>query len=83
VEKDFFNSIDPHPHADHGALALATARDYPGVIVLRMTTYADQRGRASGPNWLTHDVVIKPFTLATIRAADSKAPASGSAVNNP
>ena len=48
-----------------------------------MTAYADQRGRASGLNWLTHDVVTKPFTQATIRAADSKAPASGGAVNNP
>jgi hypothetical protein len=48
-----------------------------------VTAYADQRGRASGLNWLTHDVVTTPFTLATIRAADSKAPARGSAVNNP
>ena len=34
-----------------------------------MTGYADQRERASGLNTLIHDVVTKPFTLATIRAA--------------
>jgi DNA-binding response OmpR family regulator len=31
-------AADPYPHADDGALALATARDHPGIIVLLMTT---------------------------------------------
>jgi DNA-binding response OmpR family regulator len=38
-----------------------------------MTGYADQRERASGLNVLIHDVITKPFTLATIRAAVDEA----------
>jgi DNA-binding response OmpR family regulator len=51
------------------ALALATARDHPHVTILLMTGYADQRERASNLSALIHDVITKPFTLATIRAA--------------
>jgi CheY-like chemotaxis protein len=57
------------PVMDGIALALATARDHPDIAILLMTGYADQRERASGLNTLIHDVVAKPFTLATIRAA--------------
>jgi two-component system, cell cycle response regulator CpdR len=65
------------PVMDGIALALATARDYPCVTILLMTAYADQRERASGLNRLIHDVVTKPFTLATLRAAVSSALAAG------
>ncbi len=34
-----------------------------------MTGYADQRERAHDLDALIHDVVAKPFTLATIRTA--------------
>jgi CheY-like chemotaxis protein len=34
-----------------------------------MTGYADQRERASGLDALIHDVITKPFSLATIRSA--------------
>ncbi|HEY6256430.1 MAG TPA: response regulator [Xanthobacteraceae bacterium] len=64
------------PVMDGIALALATARDYPDVIILLMTAYADQRERATGLNHLIHDVITKPFTLATIRAAVNNALAS-------
>ena len=37
------------PLMDGIALALATARDYPAIIILLMTAYADQRERASEP----------------------------------
>jgi CheY-like chemotaxis protein len=57
------------PVMDGIALALATARDHPDIAILLMTGYADQRERASGLNTLIHDVITKPFTLATIRAA--------------
>jgi DNA-binding response OmpR family regulator len=57
------------PVMDGIALALATARDHPAITILLMTGYADQRERASGLSALIHDVVTKPFTLATIRAA--------------
>jgi two-component system cell cycle response regulator CpdR len=65
------------PVMDGIALALATARDHPGVTILLMTAYADQRERASGLNLLIHDVITKPFTLATVRAAVNDALAAG------
>jgi CheY-like chemotaxis protein len=34
-----------------------------------MTGYADQRERASNLDALIHDVIAKPFSLATIRNA--------------
>ena len=65
------------PVMDGIALALAAARDHPDVTILLMTGYADQRERASGLNTLIHDVITKPFTLATIRAAVDEALAAG------
>jgi CheY-like chemotaxis protein len=57
------------PVMDGIALALATARDHPHLVILLMTGYADQRERASNLSALIHDVVTKPFTLAEIKAA--------------
>jgi len=57
------------PIMDGIALALAAARDHPGLGILLMTGYADQRERASGLDALIHDVVPKPFSLGTIRNA--------------
>jgi CheY-like chemotaxis protein len=57
------------PVMDGIALALAAARDFPGLTILLMTGYADQRERASGLDALVHDVVSKPFTLVEIRRA--------------
>jgi two-component system, cell cycle response regulator CpdR len=65
------------PVMDGIALALATARDHPDITILLMTGYADQRERASGLNLLIHDVITKPFTLATIRAAVNEALLAG------
>jgi two-component system cell cycle response regulator CpdR len=65
------------PVMDGIALALATARDHPDITILLMTGYADQRERASSLNMLIHDVITKPFTLATIRAAVNDALAVG------
>jgi two-component system cell cycle response regulator CpdR len=65
------------PVMDGIALALATARDHPAITILLMTAYADQRERASGLNTLIHDVITKPFTLATIRAAVGEALMAG------
>jgi two-component system cell cycle response regulator CpdR len=64
------------PVMDGIALALAAARDHPGLAILVMTGYADQRERASGLEALIHDVIIKPFSLATIRGAVNNALAS-------
>jgi DNA-binding response OmpR family regulator len=57
------------PIMDGIALALAAARDYPELIILLMTGYADQRERASGLDALIHDVITKPFSVSEIRAA--------------
>ncbi|HEV3184118.1 MAG TPA: response regulator [Xanthobacteraceae bacterium] len=61
------------PVMDGIALALAVARDYPEVVILLMTGYADQRERAHGLDALIHDVITKPFTLAEIRSAVNEA----------
>ncbi len=57
------------PVMDGIALALSAARDYPALPILLMTGYADQRERASNLQLLIHDVITKPFTLATICGA--------------
>jgi len=61
------------PIMDGIALSLAVARDYPDLIILLMTGYADQRERASGLDALIHDVIQKPFTLAGLRATVEEA----------
>jgi len=61
------------PIMDGIALALATARDFPTLTILMMTGYADQRERAHGLDALIHDVITKPFTLATLRTAVAEA----------
>ena len=57
------------PVMDGIALALAAARDHPGLTILLMTGYADQRERAHGLEALIHDVITKPFSIAEIQAA--------------
>lgn len=59
------------PLMDGIALALAAARDYPGLPILLMTGYADQRERARDLEVIIEDVVTKPFSLAEIRKAVS------------
>src|SRR5437667_12534114 len=61
------------PVMDGIALALAAARDHPELPILLMTGYADQRERAHGLDALIHDVLTKPFTLATMRSAVNEA----------
>jgi two-component system cell cycle response regulator CpdR len=61
------------PIMDGIALALAAARDFPDLVILLMTGYADQRERAHGLEALIHDVITKPFTLAVLRAAVEEA----------
>ena len=57
------------PLMDGIALALSAGRDYPGMTILLMTGFADQRERTSDLETLIHDVVTKPFSLAQIREA--------------
>ncbi|MCZ8316969.1 response regulator [Phreatobacter sp.] len=65
------------PLMDGIALALAAAPQFPDLVILLMTGYADQRERAHGLEALVHDVVTKPFTLADIRAKVMEALAAG------
>jgi CheY-like chemotaxis protein len=65
------------PLMDGIALALTAARDYPRLVILLMTAYADQRERAHGLEALIHDVIAKPFSLAEIKAAVNSALAAG------
>jgi len=67
------------PIMDGIALALAAARDHPGVTILLMTGFADQRERASNLDALIHDVVAKPFSLGAIRTAVNDALAANKA----
>ncbi len=53
------------PVMDGIALALAAARDFPDLTILLMTGFAAQRERASGLNAIVHDVITKPFSVAT------------------
>ena len=56
------------PVMDGIALALSAARDYPSLPILLMTGYADQRERAKNLESLVRDVLVKPFSLADLRA---------------
>jgi len=61
------------PIMDGIALALSAARDYPSLTILLMTGYADQRERAHGLDAIIHDVISKPFSVATLRTAVDEA----------
>jgi len=64
------------PVMDGIALALATARDFPDIVILLMTGFADQRERAHNLSAIIHDVVAKPFSVADIRTVVMNAIAS-------
>ena len=57
------------PVMDGIALALAVAPRFPGLVILLMTGYADQRERARGLDALISGILTKPFTLADLQAA--------------
>jgi CheY-like chemotaxis protein len=61
------------PVMDGIALALVAARDYPDLIIVLMTGFADQRERASGLDALIHDILTKPFAVADLQHAIRKA----------
>ncbi len=67
------------PLMDGIALALSVGRDFPGLPILLMTGFADQRERAHDLEAIIEDVVTKPFSLAEIRAAVTQALSSAEA----
>ncbi|HYF57047.1 MAG TPA: response regulator [Salinarimonas sp.] len=56
------------PIMDGIALALAAKRDFPDLVILLMTGFADQRERARGLDAIVADVLTKPFSLGDLRA---------------
>jgi DNA-binding NtrC family response regulator len=56
------------PEMDGIEMAKAAAVKFPGLKIILMTGYADQRERAEELNGIILDVVQKPFTLAEIRS---------------
>jgi two-component system, cell cycle response regulator CpdR len=68
------------PVMDGIALALSAARDFPGLTILLMTGFADQRERASNLEAIAYDVITKPFSVAEIRTAVADALASRKAL---
>jgi CheY-like chemotaxis protein len=61
------------PIMDGIALAHEASGQWPGLPILLMTGFADQRERAEDLAEKIRDVVTKPFTLQQIRAAVSEA----------
>jgi len=61
------------PLMDGIALAHEAAGQWPGLPILLMTGFADQRERAEDLSQVIRDVVTKPFTLQQIREAVSDA----------
>lgn len=61
------------PVMDGIELAHKTAGEFPGIKILLMTGYAEQRERADDLSGIVIDVVDKPFTLPAIRVAVSAA----------
>lgn len=55
------------PEMDGIEMAKAAASSYPGLRIMLVTGYADQRERAEDLRGVIVDVVQKPFTLAEIR----------------
>ena len=67
------------PLMDGIALAHKAAGQWPGLPILLMTGFADQRERAEDLSKVIRDVLTKPFTLQEIRAAVSGAAAESAA----
>ena len=61
------------PLMDGIALAHSAAGQWPGLPILLMTGFADQRERAEDLSQVIRDVVTKPFTLQQIREAVTEA----------
>jgi DNA-binding NtrC family response regulator len=61
------------PLMDGIALAHEAAEKWPGLRILLMTGFADQRERAEDLSQVIRDVVTKPFTLQQIREAVTEA----------
>ena len=68
-EFDLLVSDVKMPMMDGIALAHEAAFNWPGLPILLMTGFADQRERADDLSQVIRDVLTKPFTLQQIREA--------------
>lgn len=57
------------PVMDGIALALAAKRDFPDLLIMLMTGYAEQRERARNLEAVVAEVLTKPFSLAEVRSS--------------
>jgi two-component system cell cycle response regulator CpdR len=68
------------PVMDGIALAIEAKTRHPGMLILLMTGYAEQRERAEELRDVVEDVLSKPFSVAELRSAVQRTlslPASG------
>jgi len=65
------------PAMDGIEMARRAANEFPGLKILLMTGYAEQRERAADLQCIVVDVVAKPFSLNEIRNRVQKAIGSG------
>ena len=56
------------PRLDGIALALKVGKDYPVLVIVLMTGYAEEKQRAHNLDALVHEIIAKPFTLDETRA---------------
>lgn len=61
------------PAMDGIEMAKQAAKEFPGLRILLMTGYADQRERATDLEEIVIDIVPKPFTLLEIRSKVARA----------
>lgn len=59
------------PMMDGIEMAKKAAAEFPGLKIMLVTGFADQRERAADLDGVVVDVLLKPFTLASIRDAVS------------
>ena len=74
-EFDLLVSDVKMPLMDGIALAHSASDKWPGLPILLMTGFADQRERADDLSQVIRDVLTKPFTLQEIREAVTDAAA--------
>jgi two-component system cell cycle response regulator CpdR len=60
------------PAMDGIEMSRQAAARYPGMRIMLVTGFADQRERASDLDGIVVDVLLKPFSLASIREAVAK-----------
>jgi CheY-like chemotaxis protein len=60
------------PLMDGIALALAAKQEFPDLTIMLMTGYAEQRERAKSLEAIISEVMVKPFTIADLRATVMK-----------